>query len=69
VTNLISFYDQVTHLVDEGKAVNVTCLDLSKTFDMVSHIHSPREASSLWLRQAYSSLGKAGWMAEPRELW
>ncbi|KAK4822229.1 hypothetical protein QYF61_011870 [Mycteria americana] len=37
LTNLISFYDQVTHLVDEGKAVDVVYLDFSKAFDIVSH--------------------------------
>ncbi|GAB0179217.1 mitochondrial enolase superfamily member 1 [Grus japonensis] len=37
LTNLSSFYDQVTHLVDGGKAVDVTYLDFSKAFDMVSH--------------------------------
>ncbi|KAK4832198.1 hypothetical protein QYF61_021031 [Mycteria americana] len=37
LTNLISFYDKVTCLVDEGKAVDVVYLDFSKAFDMVSH--------------------------------
>ena len=37
LTNLI-FYDWVTRLVDEGKAVDVVYLAFSKTFDTVSHI-------------------------------
>ena len=37
MTNLISFYDLVTCLVDEGKAVVLVYLDFSKAFDTVSH--------------------------------
>ena len=37
LTNLISFYDQVTHLVDEGKAVDVVYLAFSKACDSFSH--------------------------------
>jgi len=36
LTNLI-LCDQVTRLVDEGKAVDVICLDFSKAFDTISH--------------------------------
>ena len=37
LTNVISFYDWVTRLVDERKAVSLVYLDFSKAFDMVSH--------------------------------
>ncbi|RMB89575.1 hypothetical protein DUI87_34043 [Hirundo rustica rustica] len=37
LTNLITFYEQVTCLVDAGRAVDVVHLDFSKAFDTVSH--------------------------------
>jgi len=36
-TNLISCYDQVTHLTDDGKVVDVGYLNFSKAFDIVPH--------------------------------
>lgn len=38
LTNLMSFYDQVSHLVDEGKDVEVVYLAFIKPLDTVSHI-------------------------------
>lgn len=35
--NLESFYDKVTHLLDEGKAVDVIFLHFSKAFGTVPH--------------------------------
>jgi len=35
LTNLISFYDRVTHLVDEGKAIDLVYLDFNKAFEVV----------------------------------
>ncbi|TRZ21726.1 hypothetical protein HGM15179_005395 [Zosterops borbonicus] len=37
LTNLISSYDQVTQLLDEGKAVDLAYLDFSKDFNPVFH--------------------------------
>lgn len=62
-TSLLSFYDQVTHLVDEGKSVDVDSLDFSKAFDFSLTQYCLGEVGSPWLEQAYSLLCKnlAGW--------
>jgi len=36
-TNLISFYDKIIHLADQGRPGNVGFFDFSKAFDMVAH--------------------------------
>ena len=36
-TNLFSFFDRVTSLVDAGNAVDIVYLDFSKAFDKVPH--------------------------------
>jgi len=59
LTTLISFYDQVTRLVNEGKAVDVLYLDFSEAFDAVpSHSilleklagHSLDECALGWIK-------------------
>ena len=37
LTNLLAFFDRVTQLLDEGKAVDVCYLDFQKAFDSVNH--------------------------------
>ena len=54
LTNLISFYNWVTHLVDEGKAVN-----FSKGFDTVSHRILLEKLSAHGLDRCTKKL--AGW--------
>ena len=38
LTNLLSFLEDVTSAIDEGKPVDVVYLDFSKAFDKVPHL-------------------------------
>ena len=37
LTNLISFYDKMTRLLDKGKAIHIIYLDFQKAFDTITH--------------------------------
>jgi len=43
LTKLIAFYDGMTGWVDEGRAVDVVCLDVSKAFEAVSLVGKLRK--------------------------
>ena len=49
LTNLISFYDKVTRLADEGEAVDVVYLNFSKAFDTVPQNILMEKLSAHWL--------------------
>lgn len=58
LTNPISFYDKVSHLADERKAVDVIYLHFRKALDLCLPRHSLGGRVCAWLRWAMSSLGK-----------
>jgi len=49
-------YDKVTHLVDQGKPVDVVVLDFSKAFD--THSTLLDKTSSILARQVHNMLGE-----------
>ncbi|PKU39475.1 rna-directed dna polymerase from mobile element jockey-like [Limosa lapponica baueri] len=69
LTNLISFYDKVTHLVDEGKVVDVVYLDFSKAFDIVSHSILLEKLAAHGLNGSTLRWVKNWLEAGPREWW
>uniref|UniRef100_A0A669R178 Reverse transcriptase domain-containing protein n=1 Tax=Phasianus colchicus TaxID=9054 RepID=A0A669R178_PHACC len=63
LTNLISFYDWVTRLVDEGKAFDVVYLDFSKASDTISHRILLRKLAVCGLDR-YTLLWVRNWLEE-----
>ncbi|KAJ7410011.1 rna-directed dna polymerase from mobile element jockey-like [Pitangus sulphuratus] len=66
LTNLICFYDKVTCLVNEGKAVDVVYLDISKAFDTVSRSIVLEKLLMAWRGALFTGL-RTGWLDGPRE--
>ena len=62
-------YDKVTHLVDEGKAVDVVYLDFSKAFDTISHSILLEKLAAHGLDRCTLRWLKTGWTARPKERW
>ena len=69
LTNLISFYNRVTRLLDEGKAVDVVYLDFSKAFGTVSHSILLAKLTAQGLDDRTLCWVKNWLMAGPKELW
>ncbi|RMC15908.1 hypothetical protein DUI87_08113 [Hirundo rustica rustica] len=63
LTNVISFYGKVAHLVDEGKAVNVFSLNFIKAFDTIYYSILLEKPSAHGLDR-YNLSGKklSGWL-------
>ena len=69
LTNPNSFYDLVTSLMDEGKAVNVVYLDFSKAFDTASHSIVLQKLAACGLDRYTLGWVRNGWRARPRGWW
>jgi len=51
LTNLISFYNETTSLIDEQRQVDVVFLDLSKVFDIVLHKTVRKKLKMSWINK------------------
>ena len=69
LTNLISFYDKVSRLVDEGKTVGVVYLDFSRAFDTIPHNILVGKLAAHGLDGRTLHWVKHCWLARPKELW
>ena len=50
LSNLLEFYEPVSDWVDEGKAVDIVCLDFKRVFDKVPHRRLLAIVRALWSR-------------------
>ncbi|XP_009331691.1 PREDICTED: anosmin-1 [Pygoscelis adeliae] len=68
LTTLITFYDEVTGLVDKGRAVDVVYLDFSRAFDSVCHViliekllmYGPDEQRVRWIENWLNGQAECG---------
>lgn len=67
LTDLVTFYDQVTCLVDQGKAVDVVCLDFTEAFGTVTLALSQRSWQPMAGTGALFTGLKRLWVARPSE--
>lgn len=58
MSNLIIFYDKVTHLVDQGRPVDVIFLNFRKAFDTVSYRILLGKMSSIELNEQTHVMGE-----------
>ena len=54
--SMITFYDETTGLVDEGRAVDIVYLDFHKAFDTVSHKILKEKLMKYWLDEQWWGL-------------
>ncbi|KAJ7417534.1 RNA-directed DNA polymerase from mobile element jockey-like protein [Willisornis vidua] len=69
LTNLISFNDQATHLVDEGRAVDVSIWTSAKALTLSPTAYCWKSWQAMAWTGALSARLRAGWRARPRECW
>jgi len=77
LTNLICFYDQVTHLVDEGKPVDIIYLEFSKACDTVPHsillekldAHGLKGSTLCWIKNWLNGRAQRVMMNGVKSIW
>lgn len=68
LTNLVTFYDQVTNLMEVEKSVDIVYMNFNKTFDTVFHSILLEKLVTHSLSVSLARL-RTGWMAGPKYLW